>query len=318
MLTGRPPFSGESVAAILHQQANADPQPPRDADRRIPAALTELVMQMLAKQPEDRPQSAAEVRKRLPDAGMSEPRGHATRTVSTSRLRRNASQKRAADALAKHRRVAATAALASVALVLVAIALLSSGGSPHSTPAASRHSTASKRTADTSHLGSNAADTTPTGTTSSVPAATTSTPTTGSAPPALTVAGIAGALTTLLAHDVEAASVGQPAAQHITDELANILNAYETGHTTNLPHELANLAQQVTMLESHGEISAAAVPQLQGDLTNLETALTAADPETHTDAGPQQGNSEEPGADETELEAPDNEHHGHHLKGRHH
>jgi serine/threonine-protein kinase len=73
LLTGRPPFSGEGSAAVMHQQANSAPRPPRAVGPRIPAALSGLVMEMLAKVPAERPQSAAEVRDQL--RGMSGTRG---------------------------------------------------------------------------------------------------------------------------------------------------------------------------------------------------------------------------------------------------
>ena len=65
MLVARPPFAGESVAALIHQHLNVQPQSPRELDRRIPAPLDRLVMRMLAKAPDARPQSSAEVRRRL-------------------------------------------------------------------------------------------------------------------------------------------------------------------------------------------------------------------------------------------------------------
>jgi serine/threonine-protein kinase len=65
MLTAHPPFAGEVPAAVLHQQVNVDPRPPSEANPRVSSALDALVLQMLAKAPEDRPRSAAEVRDRL-------------------------------------------------------------------------------------------------------------------------------------------------------------------------------------------------------------------------------------------------------------
>ena len=49
----------------MHQQVNADPRPPSEANPRVSGALDALVLQMLAKSPADRPQTAAEVRDRL-------------------------------------------------------------------------------------------------------------------------------------------------------------------------------------------------------------------------------------------------------------
>jgi serine/threonine-protein kinase len=61
MLTGRPPFVGDLPAVVMSQHTNAEPQPPRELVPEIPAALEALVLQMLAKNPADRPQQAAEL-----------------------------------------------------------------------------------------------------------------------------------------------------------------------------------------------------------------------------------------------------------------
>ena len=65
MLTGEPPFTADVSAAVLHQHVRVAPKPARERNPAIPPALDELVMQMLAKSPDDRPQTAAEVRDRL-------------------------------------------------------------------------------------------------------------------------------------------------------------------------------------------------------------------------------------------------------------
>jgi serine/threonine-protein kinase len=71
MLTGGPPFSGEVAAAVMHQQVNAIPRPPSEANPRVSRDLDALVLQMLAKSPAERPQSAAEVRDRLRESPAS-------------------------------------------------------------------------------------------------------------------------------------------------------------------------------------------------------------------------------------------------------
>ena len=68
MLTGEPPFIADVSAAVLHQHVRVEPKPARERNPAIPAALNDIVMQMLAKSPGDRPQSAAEVRDRLRQA----------------------------------------------------------------------------------------------------------------------------------------------------------------------------------------------------------------------------------------------------------
>ncbi len=67
MLTGKPPFMADVAAAVLHQHVRVAPKPPRDLNPVVPPALDALVLQMLAKDPADRPQTAADVRDRLAD-----------------------------------------------------------------------------------------------------------------------------------------------------------------------------------------------------------------------------------------------------------
>ncbi|HEX4282483.1 MAG TPA: protein kinase [Solirubrobacteraceae bacterium] len=68
MLTGEPPFMAEVAAAVMHQHVRVQPKPASERNPAVPPALNALVMEMLAKAPADRPQTAAEVRDRLRQA----------------------------------------------------------------------------------------------------------------------------------------------------------------------------------------------------------------------------------------------------------
>ena len=61
MLTGGPPFMADLPLAVMHQHANVEPRPVRTLRPEVPAALDELTLRMLAKQPDERPQHAAGV-----------------------------------------------------------------------------------------------------------------------------------------------------------------------------------------------------------------------------------------------------------------
>ena len=65
MLTGEPPFMADVPAAVLHQHVRVQPKAPSERNPAVPPALDALVLEMLAKAPNDRPQTAAEVRDRL-------------------------------------------------------------------------------------------------------------------------------------------------------------------------------------------------------------------------------------------------------------
>ena len=69
LLCGRPPFTGETDAAILLAHLRNDPVPPSATGARIPAGLDALVMEMLAKDPLARPQTVAPARRRRLAAG---------------------------------------------------------------------------------------------------------------------------------------------------------------------------------------------------------------------------------------------------------
>ncbi|MGO9451111.1 MAG: protein kinase domain-containing protein [Candidatus Binataceae bacterium] len=65
LLTGRLPFTGDNVLAVVSQHINAPPPAMSTLRTDIPAALDALVMKLLAKSPAARPASAAEVRDAL-------------------------------------------------------------------------------------------------------------------------------------------------------------------------------------------------------------------------------------------------------------
>ena len=62
LLTGRPPFVGDSPVAVAYQHVREQPQPPSDHDTDLPPEVDAIVMRALAKRVEDRYQSAAAMR----------------------------------------------------------------------------------------------------------------------------------------------------------------------------------------------------------------------------------------------------------------
>jgi serine/threonine-protein kinase len=58
MLTGKPPFTGESAVAIAYKQVNETPPPPSQVNPDVPPRLDAVVMRALAKNPANRYQSA--------------------------------------------------------------------------------------------------------------------------------------------------------------------------------------------------------------------------------------------------------------------
>src|SRR5262245_59660777 len=65
MVTGRPPFLGDDAVAVISQHINTLPVAPSWHNPDVPRALEALILRLLAKAPEDRPETAAAVRQSL-------------------------------------------------------------------------------------------------------------------------------------------------------------------------------------------------------------------------------------------------------------
>ncbi|TXS30691.1 serine/threonine protein kinase [Streptomyces sp. ms191] len=59
LLTGRPPFQGDTATALLYQHIDTPPAPPRQLGVGLPAAFEAYLLTLLAKQPEQRPAAQA-------------------------------------------------------------------------------------------------------------------------------------------------------------------------------------------------------------------------------------------------------------------
>jgi len=65
MITGRPPFLGDDTVSVIGQHLNTPPIAPTWHNPECPSAMESLILQLLAKSPNDRPASAVAVRERL-------------------------------------------------------------------------------------------------------------------------------------------------------------------------------------------------------------------------------------------------------------
>jgi class 3 adenylate cyclase len=68
LVTGRPPFLGDDAVAIISQHLHTPPVAPSWHSKDVPERLESLVLDLLEKDPEKRPQSADAVRQRLETA----------------------------------------------------------------------------------------------------------------------------------------------------------------------------------------------------------------------------------------------------------
>ncbi|MDP9235907.1 MAG: serine/threonine protein kinase [Chloroflexota bacterium] len=115
MVCGRPPFVDENATAVIAQHINARPSAPSQHRPELPPALDALILRLLAKSPDDRPQSAATVSEELQriTESLRQPASELTRFEPPKRSR-----------IARRRRLlVAAAALAVVAAVAVAATL---------------------------------------------------------------------------------------------------------------------------------------------------------------------------------------------------
>jgi serine/threonine-protein kinase len=60
-LTGTTPFNGEGLSALMYQITNHDPAPPSSVNPQVPVMLDYIIAKVLAKSPDARYQSAADL-----------------------------------------------------------------------------------------------------------------------------------------------------------------------------------------------------------------------------------------------------------------
>ncbi|MCW2970166.1 MAG: serine/threonine protein kinase [Solirubrobacterales bacterium] len=307
LLTGSPPFSGDAAAAVAHQHVNSAPRPPSAGNRAVSPALDALVMQMLAKSPDARPQSAAELQHRL-DALQAAPRrprldprpataraAPAEPTASTRVL--------GAGRRAGRPRAAAAAALAAGIIAIVAIVALASGAGSSGPSKSSRRAASSKPNLASARAAAPAptrAATTPKPAPSTTPGATTQSAKT----PQVTVAAAAGSLSSLLAQAAQSGALDQKAARQMTGGLEDVLHSYEAGRPVDAQRAVLDLSRGLTALQEQGRVSPTAAAPLAAAVAGLGSALAtpqagaaqAAQPETPATAPGQDGEAPGKGA----------------------
>jgi serine/threonine-protein kinase len=135
LITGEPPFTGDSPVAVAYQHVREDPSPPSSVNPAVAPELDAVVLKALAKGPANRYQSAAEMRSDLvrtlsgqrPAAPMVMSEDERTQVMNTDRRQPQRYEEYDApddeDPKAKRRRRTILAALAAV-FVLGAVLLI--------------------------------------------------------------------------------------------------------------------------------------------------------------------------------------------------
>jgi len=74
--TGALPFESDNIIEIIAQHIHADVKPPNLTNTELPVALNDLILQLLNKDPDDRPRSASQVVYIIDHAGLWESKYH--------------------------------------------------------------------------------------------------------------------------------------------------------------------------------------------------------------------------------------------------
>ncbi|WP_328605542.1 Stk1 family PASTA domain-containing Ser/Thr kinase [Amycolatopsis sp. NBC_00345] len=136
LITGEPPFTGDSPVAVAYQHVREDPNPPSSVNPAVTPELDAVVLKALAKGPANRYQSAAEMRSDLvrtlsgqrPSAPMVMSEDERTQVMNTDRRQPQRYEEYAddpdEDPRAKRRRRIIFGVVAAVLLVGVVLLIL--------------------------------------------------------------------------------------------------------------------------------------------------------------------------------------------------
>ncbi|MDX1430727.1 MAG: serine/threonine-protein kinase, partial [Rhodothermales bacterium] len=132
MLTGNRPFRGDYDAAVAYAILNEDPLPVRESRPDAPPAAAELVLQLLAKDPDARPASAGAVADRL---NAIDPTGDSASAMSAAHHEvGRAKRKSEGQRTFSRRKTIGAIVVVALALALIGFLLLRPGNRQESTP----------------------------------------------------------------------------------------------------------------------------------------------------------------------------------------
>ncbi|UOZ09046.1 Stk1 family PASTA domain-containing Ser/Thr kinase [Amycolatopsis sp. WQ 127309] len=146
LITGEPPFTGDSPVAVAYQHVREDPNPPSSVNPAVAPELDAVVLKALAKGPANRYQSAAEMRSDLvrtlsgqrPAAPMVMSEDERTQVMNNDRRQPQRYEEYAEpddeDPKAKRRRRTILAVLAAVFVLGAVLLIMWLSGSFKSTP----------------------------------------------------------------------------------------------------------------------------------------------------------------------------------------
>ncbi len=264
MLTGTPPFTADSEVGVAYRQVHDDPGPPSARRSGLPVRLDEVVRQLLAKDPADRPAGAAAARAALLSVLARDPRDQTAvlprpgtgPSGAQARGLTSAPPRRLAD-LRQSEAVLAMSLIAALA-ALVVVLLTSGPAAKLSAAPPSRHISAHQAHPKSPAVGSG----------SGTPTARRFT----GLPPA---AKAAGTLVSDLQAGVADGQVAQQAGQNLFNQLQQVL--FQTaGNAQQREQQYAQLVEAYDQYRSQGQITGASAIALRHAIHDLGTALGVA------------------------------------------
>ncbi len=251
MLAGRRPFSGDDAVSLVYQHVHTTPPRVDSLHPEVPLALGDLVAGLMAKDPDDRPDSAEEVRRAL-ESVPTDPVATATATLpvtATAVLPRRAQ--------AERRRKPWWPLVAGIVGVVVLLALTAAAILARDDPtAAASSSTQPPSTAPPSP-----------------PASASSSP---SAPLPQTPAAAGAALLALTQQLQDTGAIDHKLAediQHTVDEVLNGKGKHDEG--VDVADKLNELKDTVVEAVDHGTVSAADAGRLTDAIDQLGQTLSS-------------------------------------------
>ena len=280
MLTGTPPFTGESPVDVAYRQVHDDPGLPSARRPGLPAGLDQVTAWLLAKDPAARPANAAAARAAL--LAASAPGSTVVPAAPAGLITGGGRRPHRSEAV-----LAAALAAALIALVTVLLARPGSGGAAHAAgrppaaPAMTSHAPSATPTPSQSRPTPAARSTsvaaptaTPTPSQSRPTPAARSTPAAVRTTPALPpVAAAAGALVGDLQAGVADGQVTQQAGQDLFNHLQPLLFPPPDQTSQQVRDQFTQLTKTYDAHQSQGQITGKAATVLPAAITALGTAL---------------------------------------------